>query len=165
MRFDILAVALLISSAAFPISRVGNNRFVSDSLDRFTVAIPAGFEDLTQNHGGGMNFSSGKFMVSPTRPVDIEMMRFHAAFPQLAQKNLAELEHFFLHESNSHYEAVQSKTSGAVTVIGGSGRDLTGLSICTGGRGVVVFAPDAELTRNAILEILQTTTFEKPCLK
>jgi len=165
MRLESLLAVLLLSSTAFPISRVGNNKVVTDSLNRFSSAIPSDFSDLTENRGGGATLASGVYMVNPSRPVEIQMMRFHSAFPQLAHKGLGELEHYFLSETDAHYETVQGKTKGAVTLIGGGLQDLTGIAICTDGLGVVIFAPDIEMTRTAMLEILKSTTFEKPCSK
>ena len=165
MRLKPLLAVLLVSSTSFPISRVGNNKAVTDRLDRFTSAIPSDFYDLTKDRGGGITLSSGSFMVNPSRPVDIQMLRFHSAFPQLTHKSLTELERYFLNETDAHYEIVKGKTNGALTLLGGSGPDLTGISICTDGRGVVVFAPNIEMTHTAMLEILKTTTFDSPCSK
>lgn len=156
-------ICALFGELAFPISRIGNNNRIQDIQDGYSFAIPVGFPSVTEVHDGGAVLASGLFASSPPLPVDIQLQSFRSQFRHLVGKGQKEIEDYFIDRPGIHYKNLKI-ANGGLNLFGESETSYAAISVCGDGRGYVLFAQKLHLTAEGIVDALQHTVFESPCL-
>lgn len=164
LRKYIFIICALFTEVAFPISRIGNNSRIRDPQDQYSLTVPKDFASITEIRDGGLVLASGRFASSPPLPVDIQMQSFRSQYPALVNKGQGEIESFFNGQSAIKYQTVPT-SNGSLSLFGESQTAYVAISVCENGRGYVLFAPKLDLIAQGMIEALQTTTYEVPCLK
>lgn len=154
-------IALFLAAKVYPIGRIGNHH-VGDPVELYKTQIPPQFSSIVPLDGGGLILESGLFSGAPARALEMTMFSFKKEFPYLREWSQDQIVTYFLTSKKSNFKRLQV-TNGALNMLGESDSSYVGFSLCTQGRGFIVYGPKSDLVYAGIYQLLTATQFEVAC--
>ena len=165
-KFTLFASVLFLAAAqnAFPIGRIGNSARIGDSKDLYSMPVPTAFMSISDSVKGSVRLDSEFSAPFPGSTIKIEALPLRTEYPQFRNMTHNDVREFLATSSKTVYTEI-STSNGALTMIGENDSSIVGISVCEGVRGYVLLAKKFEMTKNAIIELLNKTEYEGQCSK